>query len=138
MNRKYVMVDDLTSDVMFEAYGQDLRVLFENAAQAMFSVICAIGKVKARKHLDVEVSAGSTEGLMVKWLQELIALVDTEDMFFSRFEVLEIDEKRLKARVYGEDMEPKKGLTVVKAVTYYKLKVESTKSGWRARVALDV
>jgi SHS2 domain-containing protein len=132
------MIDDLTSDVMFEAYGKDLRELFENAAEAMFSVICTIGKVKARKSVSVKSEADNAEGLMVKWLQELIALVDTEGMFFSKFQVLEISENRLKARVYGEEMNPGMGLTVVKAVTYYKLRVQNTKTGWKARISLDV
>ena len=136
--KKYEIIEDLTSDVMFEAYGKSLRELFQNAAQAMFSVICRTDLVKARKMLKVEVSAENEEKLLVAWLQELIALVDTEEMFFSRFEVLEIDGRHLKARVYGEAIEPGKGGTVVKAVTYYGLSVKKTASGWKARVALDV
>ena len=136
--KKYRIVEDLTSDVMFEAYGRSLRELFQNAAQAMFSVICRTDLVKAKKKLSVEVSAENEEKLLVAWLQRLIALVDTEEMFFSRFEVLEIDERHLKARVYGEGIEPGKGGTVVKAVTYYGLSVQKTKKGWKAKVALDV
>jgi SHS2 domain-containing protein len=135
---KYRMIDDLTSDVMFEAYGKDLREVFENAAEAMFSVICNLKEVKAERVLDVELKAGGKEGLMISWLQELIALVDTEGMFFSKFEVKQIDEKHLKARVCGEDMVPEKGETVVKAVTYYKYKFEKTKEGYVVRVSLDI
>ncbi|MFH0957030.1 MAG: archease [Candidatus Aenigmatarchaeota archaeon] len=136
--KKYEIVEDLTSDVMFEAYGKNLRELFENAALAMASVICRTDLVKAKKKLNVEISAENEEKLLVSWLQHLIALVDTEEMFFSRFEVLKIDARHLKARVYGEPIEPGKGGTVVKAVTYYRLGVEKTASGWKARVALDV
>ena len=34
---------------------------------------------------------------MINWLQGLIAIVDTEEMFFSRFEVEEIDEHTCKS-----------------------------------------
>jgi SHS2 domain-containing protein len=136
--KKYEIIEDLTSDVMFEAYGKDLAELFKNAAQAMASVICRTDLVKDKKKLKVEISAENEEKLLVSWLQHLIALVDTDEMFFSRFEILEIDGKHLKAAIYGEPIEPGKGLTVVKAVTYYGLKVKKGKTGWKARVALDV
>jgi SHS2 domain-containing protein len=136
--KKYVMIEDLTSDVMFEAYGKTLRELFENAAEAMASVICRTDLVKAKKKLDIEISAENEEKLLFSWLQRIIALVDTEEMFFSKFQVLEIDGKHLKARVYGDGIEPGKGGTVVKAVTYYGLSLKKTAGGWKARVALDV
>ncbi len=135
---KYRMIDDLTSDVMFEAYGRDLREVFLNAAEAMFSVICQKGKVRAERPVEVSVTSDDTGSLMIAWLQALIAAVDTESMFFSRFDITEIDERHLKAKAYGEDMVPEKGGTVVKAVTYYKYKFERTKEGYLTRVSLDI
>lgn len=135
---KYKILDDLTSDVMFEAYGKNLKEVFENAAEAMFTVICQADKVGDEIKVDVDVKAGSTEELMINWLQELIGLVDVEGMFFSRFWVKEISDKHLKASVYGEEMSPEKGETVVKAVTYYKYKFEKTKEGYMTRVSLDI
>jgi SHS2 domain-containing protein len=135
---KYRIIDDLTSDVMFEAYGKSLKEVFENAAQAMFGIICQLDKVSHSSEFDVTVHAGDAAELMISWLQELIGLVDTEFMFFSRFEITEIDERHLHAKVYGEDMQPEKGGTVVKAVTYYKYKFQKTKKGYMTRVSLDI
>jgi SHS2 domain-containing protein len=135
---KYRFVEDLTSDVMFEAYGKDLEELFKNAATALFSVICKIDKVKPEKVKEVEITADSLDDLLVNWLQSLIALVDTDEVFFSKFEISEIDEKHLKARCYGEPVSSEKGETVVKAVTYYKYKLEKTEEGYRARVSCDI
>lgn len=135
---KYRIVDDLTSDVMFEAYGKDLKELFSNSALAMFSVICNLKKVKAVKAVVVNVKAKDASELLYKWLSELVALVDVEGMFFSKFEILEIDEKHLKAKVYGEPITPSKGETVVKAVLYYGFKLEKVKKGWKARVGCDI
>lgn len=135
---KYKIVDDLTSDVMFEAYGKDLREVFSNSALAMFSVICDLKKVKALKSVDVSVSGKDAADLLYKWLSELVALVDTEGMFFSKFEIIEIDETHLKAKAYGEDISPEKGETVVKAVLYYGFKFEKTPKGFVARVGCDI
>ncbi len=135
---KYRFIDDLTSDVMFEAFGKGLKELFENAAEAMFSVICQLEKVGQGVSMEVEVKGKDEKELLLNWLQELIALVDTEGMFFSRFEVREISQKGLKATLYGEEAEPAKGETVVKAVTYHKFMVEKVGEGYRARVSLDI
>jgi SHS2 domain-containing protein len=135
---KYKFIDDLTSDVMFEAYGKDLKEVFANAAEAMFTVICHIKKVKPRKAVAIEAKAESAGKLMIAWLQELIASVDTEEIFFSKFKIQEISDKRVKAKCWGEKASPEKGETVVKAVTYYKFVFEKTKEGYRTRVSLDI
>jgi SHS2 domain-containing protein len=134
----YKFIDDLTSDVMFEAYGKDLKEVFENAAYALFSVICQTKKVKRRIAKDIVIEAEDAKELMVNWLQDLIARVDIEHLFFSKFEVQEISETKLKAKVYGEKAKPELGETVVKAVTYYKFKFEKTGDGYVARVSLDI
>jgi SHS2 domain-containing protein len=136
--KKYKFIDDLTSDVMFESYGKSLKEVFENSAEAMFSVICQLDRVGQTVRKEVQVKARDEKELLINWLQELIALVDTEDMFFSRFEIKEISPKGLKATIYGEEAKPEKGETLVKAVTYYKFKFEKTKKGYMARVSLDI
>ena len=84
---KYKFLDKIMSDVMFEAYGKDLKELFQNAAEALFSVICKIKKVKPKAAERFEIKADNLEDLMMNWLQALIAIVDTEQKFFSTFEV---------------------------------------------------
>ncbi len=134
----YKFIDNITSDVMFEAYGKDLKELFRNSAMALSSIICDIKKVKEEKSFSVELKGDSTEDLMVSWLQEIIALVDTEEMFFSRFDVNEISENHLKANIYGEPISPEKAGVVVKGVTYYKLKIEKIKNNYKATISLDI
>ncbi len=135
---KYKFLDGLTSDVLYEAYGNDLKEVFENAALALFSVICKIDKVKSKKKEKFEVKAETVEDLMFNWLQSLIAIVDTEQMFFSKFKVLEIDETHLIADLYGEPIRRELGETVVKAVTMYKYKFEKTDEGYKVTVSLDI
>ena len=132
---KYKFIEDLTSDVMFEAYGKDLKELFQNSALALSEVICK--NVKPKVKVNVKIKSDDLEDLMVDWLQKIISLVDIKDMFFSKFVVKKIDEKSLSAEIYGEKISPEKGETVVKAVTNYKFKLEKKKN-YLVRVSLDI
>lgn len=135
---KYKFLDEIKSDVMFEAYGTTLKELFENAAEALFSVICKIKEISPKATEEFEIKAENLEDLMLNWLQALIAIVDTEQKFFSKFEITEIDESHLKAKLQGEPIKPQLGETVVKAVTYYKYKFEKTDKGYKVTVSLDI
>ena len=135
---RYKFIEDLTSDVLYEAYGKDLKELFENAALALLSVICQIDKVKAEKAEEFEMKGEDLESTMFNWLQGIIAIVDTEGMFFSKVKVAEVDENHIRAKLYGEIAKPELGETVVKAVTYYKYKLEKTKEGYKVTVSLDI
>ncbi len=135
---KYKFLDDITSDVMFEVYGKNLKELFQNAAEALFSVICKIEKVQPKESEEFEIKANNIEELMINWLQALIAIVDVEQKFFSKFEIEEISETKLRAKLFGEPIRPELGETVVKAVTMYKYKLEKTDNGYRAVVSLDI
>ncbi|MBU0628390.1 MAG: archease [Nanoarchaeota archaeon] len=135
---KYKFLDKIMSDVMFEAYGKNPKELFENAAEALSSVICKIKEVKPKETEEFEIKADNLEDLMLNWLQAIIAIVDTEQKFFSKFEIEEISETKLRAKLSGEPIRPELGETVVKAVTMYKFKLEKTDKGYTATVSLDI
>lgn len=135
---KFRFIKDLTSDVVFEAYGKNKKELFENAALALFSVICQVKRVEPLMKKGIETEGENLKDLMFNWLQKLIEMVDVENVFLSKFEVEEIDDMHVKAVGYGEDADPRKGGTLVKAVTYYKFNVEKTKSGFKAIISLDI
>ena len=138
MMKKYKFLKDLKSDVLFEAYGKTPKEVFENAALALLSVICQIDKVKPEKAEEFQMKGEDLEGTMFNWLQGIIAIVDTEAMFFSKVEVEEVDENHVKAKLFGEPARPEIGETVVKALTYYKYKLEKTDQGYKVTVSLDI
>ena len=135
---KYKFIKDLTSDVMYEAYGKDLKELFENAALGLLSVICEIDKVQPKEKEEFEMKGNNAEELIINWLQGIIAVIDVEHKFYSKVEVEEIDETHVKAVLYGEPAKPELGGTVVKAVTYYKFKLQKDKKGFKATISLDI
>lgn len=142
----YKFIDNLTSDVMFEAYGKTLAELLENAASAMFSVICDIKNVNPLQEIKINISEDSEEAMLHRWLRELLTQSDIHSIFFSKFEAskqVSEDESRetevrIKGSAMGEPISPKKSGTVVKGVTYYGFKLEKTDKGYKARVALDI
>ena len=135
---KYEYINDLTSDIGYTAYGSTLKELFENAAEALFSIISKIEKVKVKQKITVRVKAENYEDLLYNWLQELIALVDTEELFLCRFNIVSISDKSLTAECEGESISPELGNTLVKAVTNYKFKIETEEKIKRATVTLDI
>ncbi|MBT7902362.1 archease [Candidatus Woesearchaeota archaeon] len=135
---RYEFFDEITSDVIFEAYGKDLKEVFSNAAEAMSTMVCKLDQISPIKDIVIEVDGDSLEDLMVNWLSALLAYVDIEEMFFSKFLIVDINDTHLKAIVSGESITPEKGETVVKAVTYYQFKFEKTAEGYMTRISLDI
>ncbi len=138
---KYEIVDDITSDVMFRAYGNNFEELVENSAEALFSVVCDVDKVEEKEVLMVEAEGEDEKELIHNWLSKLLTVIDTENMFFRKFKVLEIDrDGKIKVRVecYGEEIRQELVLTVAKAVTYYRYSVDQVENGWVASVVLDI
>ncbi len=141
MAKKYRFIEDLTSDVMFEAEGSDLTELLEQSALALFDVVCQIDKVEPKESVDILVEADSPEELLHGWLSELLTESDANELFFSKFEIKV--EKRdgkyvAEGKAWGEPYSQEKSGTVVKGVTYYGFKIEKTENGWKARVACDI
>jgi SHS2 domain-containing protein len=137
---KFKFLEDIaTADVAFEAYGETLEEAFGNAALAMFEVQTDTEKVKPAISKDVEIVSESKESLLFDWLSELLYLRDTQNMFFSKFEI-KIEKNnnfRLTGKIYGEKIEGRELRTEVKGVSYQMMKIEEEPE-FKIRVILDV
>jgi len=124
-------VIDHTADMGIRVYGKDLAELFVNAAYGMASLITDLKKVKAKESKNISLEAENREELLVSWLNEIIFLFASQRMLFSKFEVSEIDEKHIRARIFGEEFDPRKHQidTEFKAATYHELKISEVKEG---------
>ena len=130
---------DHTADVGIIAYGADMSQAFANAARGLFSLITDLDGVEEVLHRDAELTATDEENLLVEWLNELIYQFDTEGIIFKRFDIIRLDNTRLKARSYGEKVDKSKHkLKIgVKAATYHMLKVDKG-DGCRVQVLFDI
>lgn len=130
---------DVTADVGAEAYGETLDELFENAALAMFNVMCNTDKVTPAMKKKIKVSAGDLEGLLREWLTYLLGLKDIYGMMFSRFKArVDVESMTLEGWVWGEETKESHEIkTEVKAVTYHMMRIKKNRL-WQARFVLDV
>ena len=130
---------DHTADVGIIAYGADMSQAFANAARALFSLITELDDVAEVIHRDIELTATDEESLLVEWLNELVYQFDTESILFKRFDIIQLNNTRLKARGYGEKVDRSKHkLKIgVKAATYHMLKVDKG-DGCRVQVLFDI
>jgi len=128
-----------TADVGIIAYGADMSQAFANAARALFSLITELDDVAEVIHRDIELTATDEESLLVEWLNELVYQFDTEGILFKRFDIIQLNNTRLKARGYGEKVDRSKHkLKIgVKAATYHMLKVDKG-DGCRVQVLFDI
>ena len=132
---------DHTADVGLVAWGKSKEELFANAALGMFSLICSVEEVDGGFTTQVEVEGSDYEDLLVTWLNELLYLFEAEEVVLKQFNIQELGQYYLKAQVEGEPLDPKKHhiQRVVKACTYYEVKVEEVEPQlWRAQVYFDI
>ncbi|MEK7817335.1 MAG: archease [Actinomycetota bacterium] len=129
-----------TADIGIRAFGATEKETFQNAATGMFSLICDLATVTETEEFEIEVEAEDRETLLVEWLNELLYIYDSRRALLKRFEVIELEDTRLRGMAYGEPLDLHRHVlaTDIKAVTYYMLKVKETPDGWVAEVIFDV
>ena len=129
-----------TADAGIIARGGTLNELFANAALGMFSLMAELGGVREREQRQIELTARDVQGLLVNWLSELLFYVDAEEMLFSRFEIDELSDTRLRARAWGEriDRDRHELHFGIKAVTRHTLEVVKESGRYRATVLFDI
>ncbi len=139
MTRPFKIIDH-TADIGIEVYGRNLKELFSSAAFALFSLISDPEKVKTTETRTVSASAYDRESLLIRWLNELIYLWDTEHLLFSRFTIARLTSKYLDAECSGERLDPSRHNVHrdVKAATYHMLQISRDTQGYHARIIFDI
>ena len=130
---------DHTADVGIRVRAADRRELFARAAWALFAVIGDIGRVRPAEEWTVRVEATDPDALMVRWLSELNYLHQTRHVLLCAFEVQELTDTALAARVRGEAIRADHEIDAeIKAVTFHGFELARDAGGWRAQVIFDV
>ena len=133
---------DHPSDAMFRARGGTLEEAIRSAALAVASLIWDGTSAGEREPRKVLVEGRSLEQLVVRTLDEIVYLVETEGFLLSDVEGIRLDGEdgrlSLEAVFLGERITDKHGLRGgVKAVTYSQLTIERG-NGVTIQVVVDV
>jgi SHS2 domain-containing protein len=81
---------DHTADITVECWAPTLEQAFEEAALGALEVILDTSTVEPNESVDVSVQGIDLEELLVEWIGHLIALIDINSQFYSKFKVQEI------------------------------------------------
>lgn len=130
---------DVPGDVGVRVEGKTLNECFINSALALYSLITDINQVEEKEVREIEISEENLEDLLVSFLNELIFIFDTYGFIGCKVE-LEIKDKTLKAKVYGEKFNPQKHerKLLVKAATYHGLSLKKEKDCWITEIIFDI
>jgi len=135
---------DHTADVGFELSSPTLEDLFDEARRALLLVAFERPPKGGPEGREVRLSAPDRETLLVRWLNELIYLVQDAGYVPARAE-LEVgeaggEEYVLEARLAGTPLllEEYGWQGEIKSATFHGLEVHLEDGDWRARVILDV
>jgi SHS2 domain-containing protein len=131
---------DPTADCGIQVFGKDLKALFENAGLALFDLIADISLVKSGFEYPIQVSGSDWQDLMVNWLRELLYFWTGKDLLVKEIEVTEILEFQLSARIRVDTFNAAQHRLnhEIKAVTYHRIQVTPSPTGWEATVIFDV
>jgi SHS2 domain-containing protein len=126
------------ADVGFEVYGKTLEELYQNAAQALFSLLVDSGKVNPEKGKRIDLK--DDNDLLIVFLNELLHLWDTEG-FIPKDLSLRIEEGKLTGTLIGSIFDPGRDTIrqEVKAVAYHDFPIIEEKQGvFMAKIVVDV
>jgi len=126
-----------TADIKFQAFGKDVKEVFENSALALKNIIFD-GKVEKKKKIKIKIRGKDFESLLYNFLEEFLFLFDSRNFLVSEIQNLKIKKFQIDAEVLGDDAKNYKIKQHVKAVTYNEMFVKQQKNKWIAQVVLDV
>lgn len=129
---------DHTADVQVECRGDGFPQLLAAAAQALYAVAVREASQSATEHRSITLGYDSFEDGLVRWLQELIFLLDTEGFVGTRFEFVSATADGLAVTAGGHVCRADERAEEVKSATYHGLTVLQDSDGFMARFILDL
>lgn len=139
--KKYEFLEH-TADIRVRVLGTTISELFQNAAEALFSILIS-HTAKKNTHISIELKASSYEELLVNWLNELLSQFYADKFLPAGYPVViknSGNDYILKAELEGEIINFSEFAIKdeVKAATYHGLSVLKHADGLSAEVIFDV
>ena len=120
-----------TADVKIEVTEKDLEHCFKDSAKALRDIIGqdVKDKIKAIQEVEIEVGGKDLESLFYNFLEEFLFLLDAENFLVYKVDKIEFSEnnKRLSAKIAGDNANRHKFTNRVKSVVYEDVKITKDK-----------
>lgn len=131
---------DHTADLALLVRGRDPRRLFENAGKALMHLMLRGKAAASPADFRIELSGQDLADLLVRWLGELLYLLDGESLVVTDLKVERLAPDRLEAAVKAVPFDPEihEIISEIKAVTYHQVEVTEKGDHWEAKVILDI
>ncbi len=128
---------DHTSEVGLEVRAGSFGELLAESGRGLASLLLREVSAEASGETrELEVSSHDREALLVDWLNELLFEAEVRLWIPLEFEMLEVEDTRVRARARGFEVEL--APSIVKAATFHGLQVRETADGFAAEVIFDV
>ena len=130
-----------TADVCVECRGETFPALLQSATDALYAV--ALHGVRHDNHSDgppkqVSLTADNYEEALVRWVQELIFLLETENFVADSIVFVQADSQRIVSQASGYVCAARERAEEVKSATYHGLRVEHKQEGFVAQIIFDL
>jgi SHS2 domain-containing protein len=130
-------VADHASEIQLQLRAGSLAELLAEAGRALAAIqLGGTAEPATGPWRRIEVSSPDRASLLADWLNELVFLAETERWVATDFGIELADDRSVRARVRGIEVERVSGL--VKAATLHGLRLEDVPGGMEGEVILDV
>ena len=140
MSSKHTFIEH-TADIAFDVSSDSLEELFLESARAWR--LSVIGDVagKALSNLNLEISAGSLEELLVNFLNELNFYLTTKKWLCIIFNNLQINNTKFLLSVEVSGFQIDESIEIkeeIKSVTYHQMEIVKIDNKFSTRVVFDI
>jgi len=127
---------DHTADIGIHVISKDVRGLFEEAARALIDIMGAKCPDKDLKHQTIIIEGIDRIDTLVRWLQEILYLIEVKNLRVFSLRVALIHETGMEAVVSGI-YSPTKLKEEIKAVTYHNLEIQEVDNHVETTIIFD-
>jgi SHS2 domain-containing protein len=128
-----------TADIGIIVRGNNMPVLFSNAASGMLSLLIESDTLRRDIYREINLEADDTETLLVQWLNELLYIIYAEKLVLFKFDIF-IEKNRLVVKCGGQKVDSKSHVfkREIKAATYHDLRIVERNGEYSARIIFDI
>ena len=135
----YALLDH-TADLAVKVWGKDPKSLFENAGKALMHHMIQGKASVSPANFSISLSGRDLADLLVRWLGELLYLLQGENLVVTDVSIEHLSPDRLEAVIETVPFDPEvhEILSEIKAVTYHQVEAAEKGDHWEAKVILDI